>query len=376
MLYSLAILWFERNRFLPAILAVSFSAVLIALQCGMLLGFISVSSRAIEGTSADLWIGSRNLPAIGFGEPIEDIWRSRLASQPEIAETETYVFGLGIWRRPEGGTESCYVIGSRLGEHSIGASNRLSSDIRDLLTFPGSFAVDETALVSLGLNGTIGETAEIFNKKVRLVAVLHGAGSGLVPTIYCSLRTAYTLLPNMNQQPNKTSFLLARCYSKEMAQAVAQQLRKDYPLMATWTKEEFIERTGFYWLTTTKAGLALGFAALLGFFVGTVITSQTLYAAVISSLKEYAVLRALGIPRGQINWLVLSQSFWIGLFGMTLAIPFSLGMAWLASLVNIEIHLTPLLLGVTALVTILMGELSGFWAIRSTSQADPASLLR
>lgn len=42
MLYSLITIWRERNRFLPGILAVSFSAVLIAVQCSLLLGMFSI----------------------------------------------------------------------------------------------------------------------------------------------------------------------------------------------------------------------------------------------------------------------------------------------------------------------------------------------
>jgi len=38
MSYSLATLWHERQRFLPGVLAVAFSALLIALQIGLLLG--------------------------------------------------------------------------------------------------------------------------------------------------------------------------------------------------------------------------------------------------------------------------------------------------------------------------------------------------
>ena len=53
-----------------------------------------------------------------------------------------------------------------------------------------------------------------------------------------------------------------------------------------------------YWLTMTNAGISAGFTAVLGLLVGAVVTSQTLYAATLASLREFAVLRALGIPAG------------------------------------------------------------------------------
>ena len=67
-----------------------------------------------------------------------------------------------------------------------------------------------------------------------------------------------------------------------------------------------------HWLTKTKAGIALGYAAALGLLVGAVVTSQTLYAATAASLREYAVLRALGIPRWRMAMAVMAQSFWVG----------------------------------------------------------------
>ena len=57
MSYSLATFWYERQRFLPGVLAVAFSALLIALQCGLLLGLFSITSIPIDHTQADVWVG-------------------------------------------------------------------------------------------------------------------------------------------------------------------------------------------------------------------------------------------------------------------------------------------------------------------------------
>src|SRR5436309_2382453 len=53
--YSLSTIWYERQRFLPAILAVSFSAVLVAVQCGLVLGLLSMMSRPVDKARADVW---------------------------------------------------------------------------------------------------------------------------------------------------------------------------------------------------------------------------------------------------------------------------------------------------------------------------------
>ena len=53
--------------------------------------------------------------------------------------------------------------------------------------------------------------------------------------------------------------------------------------MSAYTAEEFSSGSRWYWLTRTKAGLAIGYAAFLGLIVGMVITYQTLYSATAAS---------------------------------------------------------------------------------------------
>ena len=74
--------------------------------------------------------------------------------------------------------------------------------------------------------------------------------------------------------------------------------------MVAYTAEEFSTGSRKYWLIRTKAGLAIGYAALLGLFVGMVITAQTLYSATAAIAKEFAILLALGIPRWRISMMV------------------------------------------------------------------------
>src|SRR5436853_847011 len=108
----------------------------------------------------------------------------------------------------------------------------------------------------------------------------------------------------------------------------------------------------------TKAVIALGYAAALGLLVGAVVTSQTLYAAVAASLREYAVLRALGIPRWRMAAAVMGQSFWIGVAGILLALPAVWGLASLADVLGAKVLLPSWLLGTAAVVTMVMALLS------------------
>jgi putative ABC transport system permease protein len=371
MTYSLATLWYERQRFLPGVLAVAFSALLIVLQCGLLLGLFAITSIPIDHTSADIWVGAPQVLSVDLGRPIPESYLLRVASQPEVARPELYLQGFMYWSKPNGGSELCIVIGSQLESGALGAVSELTPELRGRLAEPGAIVVDEGELDRLGING-IGDVAEITNQRVRVVGLVRGLRSLSGPYVFCSSQTARALLRLSQDQ---TTYVLARCHHAADAPAVVQRLR-EYPTMTAFTSEEFSLHSRWHWLTKTKAGIALGFAAALGLLVGAVVTSQTLYAATAASLREYAVLRALGIPRWRMAATVMAQSFWVGLGGIALAIPSVFALKYAVGTLGVPVLLPNLLLGGAAAVTMGMALLSGLAALRSLRLVEPAILLR
>jgi putative ABC transport system permease protein len=176
-------------------------------------------------------------------------------------------------------------------------------------------------------------------------------------------------------RPEQTTYVLARCQNPAQAEQIADRLRR-FDDMTAFTRADFSFRTRMHWLTTTKAGIALGYTAILGLLVGAVVTSQTLYSATASSFREYATLEALGIPRWRIALVVLTQAFWIGVAGVILSYPCILGLSEVAELLSVHV-LTPLwLLGGAASITLAMALFAGLAALRSLRFIDVYSLLR
>jgi putative ABC transport system permease protein len=373
-LYSLKILWHGHQRFLPAVLAVAFSAVLIAVQLGMLLGTLAVTSRPIDHAAAQIWVGIRGVPSIELGHPIPESWMHRVQAEPEVEDAEEYLYEFNYWHKPTGGSEHCCVIGARLEDSALGFVSDLTPSMRIRLTEPGAVVVDDTEVARLGLRHGIGETAEVAGHKVRIVGLVHGFRSIWGPYIFCSMQTARTLL--FQYRPDQTQYLLARCRRGSDVPAVVERLRRKYSDMTVIAAHDFSLKTRLYWLTRTKIGLSLGLTSVLALVVGSVITSQTLYAAVTSSLREFAVLRALGLPRWRIAALVVAQSFWIGLGGVAISLPMALAIKRLASAIGAEMLLPLWLLAGTITVTMTIALLSGLLALRSLRFVEPANLLR
>lgn len=374
MSYSLTTLWHDRQRFLPGILAVAFSALLIALQCGLLLGLFSITSIPIDHTTADVWVSAPEVLSVDLGRPIQE--GSTLATvgmQPEVARTEIYMQGFAYWSKPgKGGNELCMVIGSRLGDDYLGTVDFLTAEHRARLMEHGTIVVDESELGRLGIKG-IGDYAEISGHQARVVGLTRGVKSLAGPYVFASLYTARDFL--RLRGTDMTTYVLARCHNPADAPALAQRLTATNKVQAL-TKADFSFKSRMHWLTKTKAGIALGYAAALGLLVGAVVTSQTLYAAVAAQIREYAVLRALGIPRWRMSFSVLSQSFWVGLIGVCLALPASFALAQVADHLGVQVQLPANLLAAAVAITMVMAMLSGLMALRSLRLAEPAMLLR
>jgi putative ABC transport system permease protein len=372
MSYALATLWYERQRFLPAVLAVAFSALLIALQCGLLLGLFSITSIPIDESGADIWVGHPEVPSVDLGRAIPEAWESYIAPLPEVERTEPFLEGFAYWDKPTGGMELCLIIGSRLGPDALGAVKELTPEHRAMLYELGAVVVDKGEFGRLGVT-KVGDTAEVIGRRVRIVGTVKGLRSLAGPYVFCSLDTARMLL---RPPPGQTTFLLAKCHNKEDAPAVVDKLKAYKRKLAPFTQEGFSFQSRMHWLTKTKAGIALGLAAALGLLVGAVVTSQTLYSATVASLKEYAVLRALGIPRWRMRMMVVSQAFWVGVSGVAVALPTIFVLAHFGSEVGAKVMLPWWLLSGAVSVTMAMAVLSGVVALRSLRQVEPVTLLR
>jgi putative ABC transport system permease protein len=373
--FAVVMLLRERGRYVPAVFAIGFSALLLTMQCGLLLGFMAGTSRPIDRAAADVWVASPDALALGYSHPIPEAWLGRVASHPGVERVAPYLYGFTLWHKPDGGLEQCYLIGTRLDEGEVGVIGDMTPELRRLLTRPGAVAVYGPDRPRLGLERGAGEAGEVTGQRVRLAGIVSESGGvGMMPGVFASLRTARLLLPEV--APHETTYLLARCRNPDDRAEVARQLRERYPDMSVLTREEFASLTQTYWLVKTNAGVILLFIAGLGLVVGGVITGQTLYAATVAARREFAVLRAMGIPRRRIGRLVMAQSFGVAIAGVAIAHPVCLGIAQMAQTRGIDAKLPGWMLASTAAFVVGIAIAAGMFALRSLRLAEPEVLLR
>ena len=119
---------------IAGILAVAFSTLLVTMQCGVLLGLLSLTSLPVDQTSADVWVGHPVVLSVDLGRPIPERWHARVAQDPGVLRPEDLLLAFLVVDNPGGRSELCTVIGSRLDEDAMGAARPLTPELRVALS--------------------------------------------------------------------------------------------------------------------------------------------------------------------------------------------------------------------------------------------------
>ena len=224
--YALRTIWHERNRFLPAILAVAFSATLIAAQAGLLLGLLSMMSTPVDRASADVWIGYSGVKSVDLGLAMHaEEWELRLKSQPEVDSVESVVMSFSQWaipstpERPGAVYALVTVIGTSLDPNSIALLEPLRGrpEVLAALHEQYTIAIDESECSRLGVRG-VDDVAVIMGQSVRVVGLVKGLKSLAGAYVFCSADTARHLL---GYRSDLATYVLAKVRDPKDAEQVA-----------------------------------------------------------------------------------------------------------------------------------------------------------
>ena len=364
---------YDWRRYLAAVLAVTFAGLLVLVQLALLLGMFASVSVAIDKSNADLWIGYRNTKSVDIGRPVPPGSDSTALIHPQVQSIEPISSAFGDLRRADGTAVSVFLYAIDPRPPSIAFARMLSPQQRASLEEPDAVLIDVADQEKLA--AVIGSLVEINGKRVKIVGMVEGIrGVGGV-TVLTSNLTARRLAPEISSQP--TYFLVAlkpKANSQEVAKDLAD--RSSVARYSVWTAKDFSIQSQTFWLLESGAGIGSGFASLLALIVGVVITSQTLSAAILASLKEYAALRALGVAHKDLRKVVLEQSFWVGIVGLAITSVLTLLIAWLGDTFRIAMIFPWWLVLTIAVIVLMIAVGSGALALRPLFKAQPADLLR
>lgn len=367
---------YEWRRFLPAVVAVGFAGLLQLLQVALVLGIFGSAAVYITGSSANLWAGYPGTQSVNLGRSIDAGVEMRLRMDPAVTAVEPFHWVDADWRGPnDTGGVSVFVSGINARADGMLFAHALPPKLRVRLNEPDAVIVDRADLENLGVS--VGDSAVINGHHVRVVGVSNGLRALGGVNVVASLATAASLDTDPSNS-NRMTYFVAKLRDPAEAKDVAARLRgnRAFGNYDVWTAKDFARRSQLYWIFDTGAGAGVLFLAGIVFLVGVVITSQTLVAAVIGSIREYATLNALGVGVGALRKVVMEQAFWVGALGLLGSAVLGILALALARSRSVPVALGPW--AAVACLSLCMGLaiVSGLAAMRSLRRADPATLLR
>ena len=364
---------YEWRRYTAAAFAITFAGLLVIVQLALLVGLFGTVSVAIDQSDADLWIGYPKTQSIDLGRSIPDVSAVRAWMHPAVTLVERLTIGVGDLRRRDGVAVSVLLYGIDPARDGLAFVRKLTPAQRDLLNDPDAVIIDAADQKKLG--AFVGALVEINGKRARIAGIVEGIRYVGAVSVLTSRATLRRLAPAVS---DATTFLLVKLQAgADPAAAVADIAdRASIRRYDVWTARDFSDRSQLYWLFESGVGIGTGFASLLALLVGVVITSQTLSGAILASLKEFAALRALGVSNASLRNVVLEQSFWLGVIGLTLTGVLTFLTGWLGHVYHIAMDFPWWLLAGTSTLILLIALGSGLIALRPLFQADPANLLR
>lgn len=368
---------YEWRRFIPVVLSVGFSGVLLMVQTALVLGIFGSAAVYIKASSADLWVGYPGTQSVNYGRMIDPDVRMHLQMDPAIEKVESYQWVDAEWYAAQtaGGSVSVYLSGISTQADALMFSHLLSADLREKLREPGAVIVDPADLDTLGVQ--LGGRAWINQQPVHVVGVLKGL-RGLGGVNVLSSQHSALEIAGLTHSEGST-YYLARLKQAEQLPAVLQRFSQPdtrFGRYEMWSAEDFALRSQRYWLLDTGAGVAVLFMAGLVCLVGVMITSQALKSVVNSYSREYATLNALGASRRSLAWVVIEQSLWIGAVGLSFAAILSMVLLNIAQHYQVPVAMTTMAALACMLLVTVMVLFSSLSAMRSQLRVDPSLLLR
>lgn len=371
-----AILIYEWRRFLPALLSVAFAGVLMLVQLGLLQGMFGTVTALIDRAGADLWITSPETASFEQARDIPTALAALVRLHPQVLHVETLMVHDADWRSDRHTRVAVSLVGLQPSATALACPQQMRAALCARLAEPMAVLVDRGDLDKLHTG--VGQLGEVNGHRVRVIGTVDGLRSIGSAYIFASAQTARALSDGAPGLEDAGNYILLKLRAGADAQQVRDQLQSllQGQRYRVWTAPEFSSTSQRYWLLESGVGAGFLFSSLLGLIIGVVITSQTLRAVILASLREYASFRAIGVPALRLAKVILEQSAWIGGVGALLTLLLA-GMALLLA----QAFYVPLTLDLPAItaagvLSVAAALGSGLLALRELYRLEPADLLR
>ncbi len=379
MTLALSTLIYEWRRYLAAVIALAVAGLLVLAMTGMFMGMSKSFTATVDRSPAEVMIlppDADSLFGNDAGQPRRNI--PEIYRHSGVLEVEALNINFAFWsnfpkdgQAAKGSGVQVIIIDPVPG--AVTMPSDFSAELIQALQEPFAVIVDRSSLGKLGVR--VGDRAKMNGNSVWVRATTSGYPSMFNAMVFVSTQTAKLL--HLSDDGPRVGALVVKIRNPGQARQVAAELNvMGKGQYKAWSREELSKVSQKSMLKEGGIVVMIGFAVVVGAFIGIVITWQTLQGAILANIKEFASLRALGVSMGSLRLIVMELSLWVGVAGLLLTAALT-GLVWLLARATGVPMDFPLFIDVPVAITLLIiAILSGALSLGILKKSQPADLLR
>jgi putative ABC transport system permease protein len=376
---ALSTLLYEWRRYLAAVIALAVAAVLVLSMTGMFMGVSKSFTATVDRSPGEVMIlapQAESLFSNNSGQPRRII--PKIYGNASVVEVQALNFNFAFWSNfPKDGqvakAEGVQIVMVDPVPGAVTLPKDFGDELVQALQEPYSVVVDQSSLNKLGVE--LGDKAKINGLTVSVRGTTNTYPSMFNAMVFMSRQTGKLL--SLLNEGQRVGPLIVKIRDPALAQQVTAELNATSEgHYKAWSRRDLSAASQKSMLKEGGISVMIGFAVIVGTFIGIVITWQTLQGAILANIKEFASLRALGVSMGALRLIVLELSLWVGLAGMLLAAAIT-GMVWvLGQSFGVPMDF-PLFIDLPVAIALLAIALaSGALSLGVLKKSQPADLLR
>jgi putative ABC transport system permease protein len=369
----------EKLRLLVALSGVSFAVILVFMQLGFRSSVYESATRYHRSLDYDLVMLSPKTPFIGFSESFSRRRLYQALAAEEVESIAPVYLSQAYWKNPwEHNARSILVVGID--------PTRRTFTLPDVTRQIDILPLEDVVLFDARSRPEFGPVAARFAEAGRVAAELNdrhvevaglfrlGTSFGVDGSLVTSDVNFRRIFPDRPIGHIELGLLQLRAGAvpARVSARLGAALEPDVRIL---TREEWTDREGRYWASTTPIGFVFGFGAIMGLVVGGVIVYQILFADVSQHLAEYATLKAMGYSNAFLSRVVLREAAILTVLGFIPGLIVSIVLYRITSAATrLPLEMTLVRGVLVLLLTAAMCGVAALVALRKVRSADPAEV--
>lgn len=298
---------------------IAFSTLLMSQQGGFFVGLISRSANIVaDAKEVTIWAMD---PATESAEAPRQMRGSELL---RVRGVEGVLWAVPMFRgsatlRTEDGRSAGVAFLGVDDASLVGMTGRFVVGGPEDLRRPDAIALDQLGFARLWPGEPVrpGKVLEVNDRRAVITAITDAAPGFFAPVVaYTRLSQALAFVPTGR---GNLSFVLARHVPGTDPEAVAARIAERTGLTAL-TAESFQRATMDYVIDNTGIAFSFGVVIGLGAIVGILVSGLTFTLFVNDNIRQFAVLKAIGVSNRAILGMVLSQALVVAFLGYAFGI--------------------------------------------------------